>query len=353
MATKKTYAQIFFLSLSILLLLSGCDFSSKPPNPPHSESTLVIDLFKSMRDKNFSEASNKLDRLVTIYPNNIYLSSIQTRLSDNLAITETQKILDTDGVDNAIISLHKVLEVRGQEPSLIDAMDQLKTLQEINNLSNRIIKEETSKQVAQSTGKLNRLIRNYPEAKALAEFTGISLNKARRLLAKERLYALENFQAMIDTSWVACSPYLDSMIASLEVASPNNPLVLAFRKSMDENWKNESFSSAYFDSNQEFILFRKGLIEDDANKHRIFKELLNITPDNYRNLLIKAILLQYAGYKKEAGKCINTLSRAFNSTQLDVKQWFQFIPANINEFSDINPFVIQPFFIYCDTKLSY
>ena len=349
MVTNNLSSPILSLCLVLLFLLVGCDSSKQAPDPPHAEAALVVELFSALKDQDYQLAEKKIRRLKIIHPNEIFLENIQNRLQNNQQILKAQKLLDADDVDGAIESLSKTIYTKGQDTSLVDALNQVEALKNIKQLIDNVLTAKSSREIAVSSGKLNRVINSYPSAKALSDFSNSKLNYARSLLIIEKALAIEDLKADIDIAWIDGASYLDTMVASLEVEDPDNVEVLAYKKAMHKNWLDRDIiTKIYSDPSSEFALFRKGLLlEDDTQKKDVYNTLLYLFPNNFKSLLIKAMLLKYAGYLKESSSIARQIAEALSIPSFQTKQWFRMIPANLIDFNRINPFVLYPFFIYC------
>ena len=333
--------------LILLFLLAGCDYSKQIPDPPHAEAALVIELLSALDNNDYQLAKKKLTRLKAIDSDEIYIESIRVRIENNLLISKAQKLLDSGDIDKAIDTLNQKISVEGESSALVAAFNQLETLKEIKQLTDNVLNAESAKNLAVNSGKLNRAISSYTSAKALSSFSSLKLDHARSLLITEKALAVEDLKAGIDIAWVQNRPYLDTMIASLEVEDPTNPEVLAYKKAMQENWMDEKVSEIQYEPEKEFIFFRKGLLlQNDAARENIYSVLMYLPPNSYRSLLIKALLLKFAGYSKESSAITKQVTEATSASSSKVKQWFQLKPEKLIEINKINPFVLHPFFIY-------
>ena len=336
----------------LLFLLVGCDNSKTAPDPPHAKAALVIELFSALKDKDYSLAGKKLQRLKIIDPDKVFLESIKNRLQNNQLIYKAQQLLDSGKIDEAIESLNKDISEQGENVALISALNQLKTLKNIKQLTTKALSTKTSREIAINSAKLNKAIASYPSAKDLTVFSKGRLNYARNLLAIEKALALEDLRADIDTGWVKGVSYLSTMVASLEVESPNNPDVLNYKEAMQKNWMDKDVSEVYYSPNKEFIFFRKGLLlNDTAKRDKIHKVLLSLPPNNFRSLLMKAVVLKFAGHKKEASAIIKQVADSLGISASKAKQWTLLRPDSLIGLKKINPFVLYPFFIYYEGYL--
>ena len=115
---------------------------------------------------------------------------------------------------------------------------------------------------------------------------------------------------------------------------------------MQKNWTDENVSEIYYAPEKEFIFFRIGLLKNETERKNIYKTLLYSSPNNFRSLLIKALLLQMAGYSKESYVIMEQIAESISASSSKVRQWLQLVPDNTIEINKINPFVLYPFFIY-------
>ncbi len=349
MKQKINILLINFFYIVLLFLLSGCDNSKQVPDPPLAETALVTELLFALKNKDYQLAEKKIQRLKAMDSEDLFLENIQTRLKNNKLISQAQKMLDSGNIDKAIESLSQSISVEGENSSLVGALNQLETLKNIKQLTENILKSESSREIAINSGKLNRAINTYPSAKKLANFSGSKLNHARSLLAVEKSVGIEDLRADIDIAWVKGRPYLNTMIASLEVEDSESPEVLAYIKAMQENWMDDKISEIYINPEQEILFFRKGLLlSNNAERRDIYDTLLYLPPNNFRSMLIKAILLKFAGYSKESSAITKQISNYVSAPSSIVKKWFQLTTDSSIGINKINPFVLFPFFIYFD-----
>jgi tetratricopeptide (TPR) repeat protein len=328
-------------------MLTGCDFSKQAPDPPHAEAALVSELLSALKNKDYSLAEKKLKRLGAIDADKMYLDNIRIRLQNNLHISRAQVLLDSGDVDGAIEILNQRISIDGPNTSLVGAVNQLEEIKSIKQLTDKVLEAESSRELAVSSGKLNRAISSYPSAKKLYEFSTSRIDRARSLLSIEKLLAIEDLKADIDIAWVQGKTYLDTMIAGLEVQKPENPLSSAYRAAMQKNWKNGKISELNYTPENEFIFFRKGLLlEDNQERKDIYSTLLSFSPNSFRSLLIKAMLLKFAGYSKESSKITKEISETIPVSSFGARRWFRLRPDNIIGINKINPFVLYPFLIY-------
>jgi hypothetical protein len=352
MRQKKTILLINIFCLVLLFLITGCDNSRQAPEPPHAEAALVIELLSSLKNKDYKLAEKKLKRFRGIDVDDIYLENIQIRIRNNLLIAKAQQLLNSGDINGSIKSLNQKISVEGQNSALVGALNQLGMLKNIKLLTDNILNAKKSRDLAIGSGKLSKALASYPAAKTLLNFSNSKLNHARNLLVIEKRLAIEDLKADIDIAWVLGTPYLDTMIASLELEDPKNPEVLAYKKAMQENWTDEKLSELYYNPEKEFIFFRKGLLlTGDTEREDIYSALLYLSPSNYRSLLIKALLLKFAGYQKESSGITSQIAEALSASSSKARQWFRLVPNGLIGINKVNPFVLYPFFIYYDDKL--
>ncbi len=350
----KQIRYILLISASILLiLLTGCDNSKKAPEPPHAEAALVVELLKALKDKDYILAEKKLTRFEADETTDVYLEDILIRIKNNLLVSKAQKMLNAGEIDKAVECLKQRVSVEGENSSLVGALNDLKTLKELDLLIEKIRNAKNSRELAINTAKLKKAIKAYPPAKILTDYSNKKLNHARIMLAREKELAVEDLKATIDSAWVEGRDYIDSMVAILEVEEPDSNEVLAFKDAMKEDWESEKISDIYLNSEKEFIFFRKGLATTSKQEREsLFKELLYLPPSSFKSLLIKAVILKFAGYSTESSTIANQLAGSLSISSLKVRQWFMFIPDSLIDINKINPFVKYPFIIYYDEDLS-
>jgi hypothetical protein len=348
--TIKSYRLIISLGFcaSVLissLLITGCSKQKEVPDPPHIQAQLINELFSALRSANYELALKKIERLTAQDSDAPYFGAIQNTTENNMAISQVQTILDDGNIKQAISSINKLMDKKGQTTALLDTVSELNTLQKIKNLTEKISQEEDARALAVSTGKLNREISNYSSANFLKPFAERQLSRSKNIRDKEKQIGIEDLKADIDTAWVIGNNNLDTLIAMLEVSAGNSQLVKAYKESMLPNWKTINANQIYFTPTKEFIYFRKAII-NTSSREPLFKKMINLQSDNFKSLLIKSIILNYQGNEVASEALMKNIK-----TQLDIsdkisKQWFTFTPNGNRKLNTLNPFVSYPFFIY-------
>ncbi|MCP4180091.1 MAG: hypothetical protein GY756_20195 [bacterium] len=351
----KSYRLIIYLGFcaSILicsLLITGCSKQKKIPAPPHIQAQLINELFSALRSNNYELALKKIDRLSAQDPDAPYYGAIQNTTENNMAIYQVQEILDKGNIEQSIDSVNKLMNKKGQTTALIDTVSELNTLLKIKKLTEKISQEEDARALAVSTGKLNREIASYSSAGDLKPFAERQLTRSKNIRGTEKQIGIEDLKADIDVAWVEGHKNLDTLIAILEVSSPNSPLAKAYKESMQVNWKSTNANQIYFTPAKEFIYFREALA-DNSIRNELFKKIIKFQPNNFKSLLIKSIILNYQGNKKAAAALTKNLKTQLTISDELSKKWFIFKPNRKSNLNELNPFVSYPFFIYTNDFL--
>jgi len=346
----KSYRLIIYLSISASILISsllinGCSRQKEVPDPPHIQAQLINELFSALRSENYELALKKIERLVALDQNATYYGGVQNTVENNMAITRVQSTLDKGNINQAIDSVNKLMQEKGQTNALLDTLSELNTLLKIKKLTEKISKEEDARALAVSTGKLNREISNYSSANYLKPFADRQLLRSKNIRGEEKQIGIEDLKADIDVAWVEGNKNLDTLIAMLEISSPDSQLAKAYKESLQPNWRDINPSKGYINPIKEFIYFREAFINSSI-RNELFTKLMKIQPANFKSLLIKSIILNYQGNKKASEELTKNLTTQLYISDELSKKWFIFTPNGSNKLNELNPFVSYPFFIY-------
>ena len=218
---------------------------------------------------------------------------------------------------------------------------------DIQKLSEKIIKGKTSSHIALATGELNRIIAKHKFANPLKPFAEYSLDRARKMMTTEEIMSIQDLIADIDIARIADPSIASTMYAELKLEDNDVETVKAYENMLSYNW-NKPIES--LDRFNEIQYFRDAISSNKAERDKIFTTFVSLPPANFTGMLIRAFVLKSVGYSKEG----NALAKLVESTlQLNTKQtstWFRISPAQITDFYSINPFVLYPFFVYCDSQ---
>lgn len=316
---------VLFLSASASLI-SSCSKVNDAPQPPHLKAQLVSELFSALKQENYEMASNRIDRLRELDPDDVALQSIQINIQNNLVMQRVQAELDKGEIDTAIKIIDDFSVKNGQTSDLRDAVRELTVLKDI--------KVSISNAVSQYNS--NSRFSNIPQDG--------SNPLQPRVISQEETLALENLKADIDTAWVMGDENLDTLLAILEVANPVDSLVTTYRKSMSEDWNKFDISTNYLNINTEVLTFRILASSFFENKN-LLKKIASFEPNNYRDMLAKSIMLNITGNVEKSNAMLSSMKNELNAQDNIYKSWFTLTLKN-SSFSKLNPLIVNPFFIY-------
>ena len=335
-----------FALLASAGIISSCSKSNSTPEPPHLKTQLVSELFAALRQENWESAVEKINRIRELSPGDTALSGIEITVKNNITIKNAQEKLDNGEIDGAIKIINDFTEKNGQTVDFRDAVRELNTLKEIRSLSESVVAEEDSVNLAYATARLNKTISKYPDAKDLQSFADRSASKIQELKKKERLMGLENLRAEIDTEWVKNTENIDTLIAMFEAISPNDDLPLAYKKGLAADWNNLDFTENYLNSNLEYIFFRMVLLAAQGQQQKDFmSKLVAVEPNNYRTMLMNGLMLNMLGKVADSMTILSTIKTDLSLSDDQYGAWFILSPTNTGIYK-INPFALYPFFIY-------
>lgn len=321
---------LFLFSAGLLLLISSCSEKSNAPEPPHLKAQLVSELFSALRQENYEMASNRINRLRELDPEDVSLQTIQINIQNNLVMQRAQADLNKGDIDAAIKTIDDFSAKNGQTANLRDAVRELMVLKDIKISINNILSE-------------------YNQISASSKSTSNgSIPLIPKTITQEDALGLENLKADIDTSWVRGNPDIDTLIAILEVENPSDSLVSFYRKSMSQDWEKTDISANYLNTNAEVLIFRilANTSFSPENKSSI-KKIASFAPNNFKDMLAKAIMLNFTGDVEKSNAMLNAMQKILNANDSVYKSWFTLTPQN-KSLDKLNSFIIYPFFIYCN-----
>lgn len=329
-STKRDLCKIVCLVLLSLnfCIITSCSKPSDAPQPPHLKAQLVSELFSALRQQNYEIASNRIDRLRDLDPDDVALQTIQINIQNNLVMQRVQAELNKGEIDSAVKIIDDFSLKNGQTADLRDAIRELTVLKDIKILLNNIATQF----------KANPFYSR--------PFQDGSNPLASKPITQEKILALEDLKADIDISWVMGDENIDTLIAILEVANPGDSLVTAYRKSMSEDWSKFDISANYLNINMEFLTFRILANSSFENKN-ILKKIASFAPNNYRDMLAKSIMLNFTGDVEKSNTMLSSMKDFLNTPNNTYKSWFTLTPKG-RSLSGLNPLITTPFFIYCN-----
>ncbi len=325
---RSLYKLTFAFFIAGLCLILSCSKANNAPQPPHLKALLVSELFSALRQGNYEMASNRIDRLRELDPDDVALQSIQINVQNNLVMQRVQTELDKGEIDTAIKIIDDFSVKNGQTSDLRDAVRELTVLKDIKTAINNAVAQYNSN----------------------SRFSNISQDGSHsflpRIISQEDALALENLKADIDIAWVMGDENLDTLLAILEVANPADSLVAAYRKSMSEDWNKFDISANYLSTNTEVLIFRIMAGSSFENKN-LLKKIASFEPNNYRDMLAKSIMLNVTGNVEKSNAMLSSMKNELNVQDNIYKSWFS-LTSKGSSLSGLNPLIINPFFIYCN-----
>jgi hypothetical protein len=334
--------------ISILTFLSGCGKNNEAPDPPQAESTLVVELFNALRENDYSLATQKVKRMRMLNPRDFSLANIEYQIEMDSGFTGAQRSLDKGDVIKSKKVISATIAEYGNQEQLLTAEKKIKKLVELQKLTDRIRNAKTSSGIAIPTGELNRFIAKNKIAVPLKPFAEYSLDRARTLMSSEDIMGLENLKADIDVARVMDSSVLSTMMAELAIEEAQDKMVQAYEKQMSKNWDIDSNGSSWIKLDDEILYFRVALSADKELRDKMFSRLLLEPPGDFSSMMLRAFILKKSGYSNEAEALAEIVRNAFNIEKYQTEGWFKVYPDQITDFNSLNPFVLYPFFVYCE-----
>ena len=337
-----------FLLFAILLFITGCGNKKEVPDPPQAEGTLVVELFNALKKNDFSLATQKIKRLRMLSPKDFSLANIEYQIEMDSGFTGTQELVNEGRIKDAKKLMKETIDNYGKQEQLQIANDVIKKLEEIHDLTDKIRKAKTSSGVAIPTGELNRFIAKNKIAKPLKPFTEYSLDRARKLMTAEDILAMNDLKADIDIARVVDSSVISTMMAQLAIEEAQDVMVKEYNKVMSKDWKNAKLDKSEIKLYEEILYFRIALVSGKEKRDIIFKKLLIEPPGDFTSMLLRAFILKKSGYPNEGEALAQIIMSAFELEKYQTEGWFKVYPDYITDFYSLNPFVLFPFFVYCE-----
>jgi hypothetical protein len=345
---KKTLSLMFLTSL--LVILSGCGSGDNVPNPPEAESTLVVELFKALKDNDYTLATQKIKKLRMLDEDDYSLASIEYQIELDSGFYGAQELVDAGKVKEAKKLIKDTMSTYGRKEQLANAEVKVKKLEELQRIIDKIRKAKISSNIAIATGELNRYIATNKFAKPLIPFAEYSLDRARRLMTTEDKMAVRDLKADIDIAGVTDDSGLGTMMAELSIEDGQDALVSSYERSMAKNWKTANDDSYIIKLTDEMLYFRRALASNIRTREKIFSKLLVLPPGSFTSMLMRAFILEKMGYPAEADALGEIIIKALQLEKYKTIGWLKVRPDDLTGFNSINPFVLYPFFVYFEQK---
>jgi hypothetical protein len=336
------------LFISILAFLSGCGKNENVPDPPQAETNLTVELFKALKNNDYSIATQKIKRLRMLNPHDYSLANVEYQIEMDSGFIGAQKSVNEGKIKQARKIISDTIKDYGNQDQLLNAEKKIKKLEEIQKLTNRIRKAKTSSGIAIPTGELNRFIEKNKIADPLKSFTEYSLDLARELMSTEDVMGLNDLKADIDIARIVDSSVLSTMMAELAVEEAQDKMVNAYEKQMSKDWNIEKSDKSTIKLDDEILYFRYALSSGKKQRDKIFSKLLLEPPGDFSSMFLRAFILNKSGYSNEAEALAQIIRSALQIEKYQTEGWFKVYPDQITDFNSLNPFVLYPFFVYCE-----
>lgn len=330
------------------IFVTACSKSNNIPPPPKAETDLIYSLFNSLKNDKYQIAVQKVKRLRLLSPSDYYLANIEYKIEIDSEFAEVQNSLDDGKINKAKEIIDNAVQKYGARPQLLNARKKLNSLVKANKLTEKIVNAKTSSEIAIPTGELNRLIQTNKFIKPLKTFTDYSLDRARILMSREEIMAVNDLKADIDVIRITDSSILSTAIAQLSIEKAKDRAVQNYEKLMSSNWKDLNTDNSIIKSDNDILLFRQALNSKADVRNNIYKRLLNIPPDSFSSMLIRAFILIKTGYSEEGNALSSVIRNSFQLDKNETAGWYKTKPDKFTDFYSINPFVLYPFFVYCE-----
>jgi len=179
--------KISFISIMtgiLFLCASGC--SKKQKEIPMERSTLLLEIFDCLEQKDYAAALNKSGRLKKNDQTSVFLEELQHLIRANLKVTGAQKFMSLGKYDEAIKSLDGAIRQYGKQNELVFSLEQAEELAKINRLTDELKQIEDPAELFVQARTLADLTKEMPQASKITEFAERKMVYAQNLAIFQR-----------------------------------------------------------------------------------------------------------------------------------------------------------------------
>ncbi len=160
-----TYLRITRYGVALLacMILAGCG-KEQAPEPPLTETKLVLQIFKDLKEKKHQDAADQLTRLTAIQPQNEFLYQLKSAELDNIYLDRILELIADNDLDEAIVMLKKAEISQGRSKRLVELQKELTFLVQIRDLVKAVEYPVSGAKLEEDAVKLKRLLKDYAPA---------------------------------------------------------------------------------------------------------------------------------------------------------------------------------------------
>ena len=143
-----------------MAIFTGCG-KKAAPDPPLTETKLVLRIFKDLQLKQHQRAADQITRLIAMKPDDEFLYQLKTSELDNIYLDHIQVMVAENKLDEAIDLLRKAEVAQGRNKRFVEIQKDLQTLVEIRNLVQAIEYPVSGEKLEADAVKLKAILRDY------------------------------------------------------------------------------------------------------------------------------------------------------------------------------------------------
>ncbi len=213
------------LNTALIAFTTSCG-KEVAPDPPRSESKLVIELFNSLKDGDNSATLKKIDRLRVINPESLFLANLEATIKSNLTFEELNKVLEEKDLANSIVVTNKLLKEYNGKKELISLDKDLAVLADLDQKIKELDDADGYKDIFALTKLIELLAKKIEPNANLNEFLHRKTAYANEK-KDARLEELALFDLALDIDFLYMHKYKDvwNDIAALSIEDPDSPIV--------------------------------------------------------------------------------------------------------------------------------
>jgi len=241
--TVKSFLTSFAFAAGLfggLLLLNGCG-KAQAPEPPLTNSRLLLQILAALQEKSHDTAYNQISRLLEAKKSDVFLTILQNNELCNIYLEKAQRQLDQGQFKEAGKTIQDAMLTYGRNPTFLAAQRDIETLSKIQALMPAVDHPANGSQLEKNTTQILKLLDTLPDANGYRAGFQRLQQQARVTQLRENDRALFSLYSEIVRLRAAGDEKLANLLTS-EFYSANPPpgmIQTAVRLQEDANGKKE------------------------------------------------------------------------------------------------------------------